>query len=117
MTKTGARPASSAVATARRRTVVPPSGRRSLLRPMRVDWPAASTMPAMDASPVMDASSLVAQVHRRASRADGEHLRDDAHRHLLGAVGRDVQSHRRIETFRGRYADLVQDLLAAAAGS
>src|SRR5256885_559416 len=112
-TKTGSRPAASAVSTARRRTVVPPSGRRSLLRPMRVDCPAASTMPATGASPIMDASRLVAQMHGRPSRSDGEHLRDDAHGDLLGAVGRDVETHGSVEAFRGGDADLLQDLLPA----
>src|SRR5256885_12347009 len=110
-TKTGSRPAASAVSTARRRTVVPPSGRRSLLRPMRVDCPAASTMPATGASPIMDASRLVAQMHGRPSRSDGEHLRDDAHGDLLGAVGRDVETHGSVEAFRGGGPDLLQDLL------
>src|SRR4051812_21041333 len=111
-TKMRARPASSAVATARSRTVVPPSGKRSLLLPMRVDWPAASTTPATEGSPVMDASRLVAQVHRRASGAYREHFRDDAHGDLFRAIGREVQAHGSVETSGGRCPDLLQDLLA-----
>src|SRR3954467_592403 len=111
----GERPASTAVPMALRNTVVPPRGRRSLFRPMRVDCPAASTMPAMGASPVMDASRLLPQVHRRAARADGEHLGDDADCYLLRAVGSDVEPDGRVEPRGSCDPDFLQDLLPARA--
>src|SRR5690349_17608043 len=113
----GERPASTAVPIALRRTVVPPSGSRSLFRPMRVDCPAASTMPAMAASPIMDASRFLAQVHRGVARPHREHLGVDADRNLLRAVGGDVETDRRVEPLRSGHADLLQDLLPPPTGT
>src|SRR6267378_1178022 len=99
--------------TARRSTLVPPSRRKSLLRPIRLEVPAASTTPAMRParSSFMDASPLGAQVLRLAACVDREHLRDDADRDLLRTVGAEVEAHRREQLVGLGGAELAQDLL------
>src|SRR5258706_544245 len=118
-TSTGSSPASRAVPTARRSTLVPPSGSKSLLRPIRLEVPAASTTPARrpERSSVMDASPLGAQVRRLAPRVHGEHLGDDADRDLLRAVGREVEAHRRKQPLRFGRAELPQDLVLPRSGT
>src|SRR6266446_3960250 len=116
-TSTGSRPAPAAVPTARRRTLLPPSGRNSLFLPMRLEVPAASTTPAMrpERSSFMDASPLGAQVRGFAAGVHREHLRDDADGDLLGTVGPQVEADRREQLVGLRRAELAQDLLLADA--
>src|SRR5262245_32062032 len=93
-TTTGSRPAAIARPAARRSSVSPSSGKSSLLRPMRVEEPAASTMPATapPRSAGMDGALLVPQVPRLAARAHREQLGDDAHRDLLRALGAELEA-------------------------
>src|SRR5438309_1508813 len=99
---TGSSPASSAVATARRSTLVPPSWRNNLLRPIRLEVPAARTTAATrpERSSVMDASAFLAPVvdHRhREPRLDSE-----------GSEGPRVVA-RSEEVERGRWAKNVDE--------
>src|SRR5256886_9364677 len=112
-TSTGSSPASRAVPTARRSTLVPPSGRKSLLRPIRLEVPAASTTPATrpERSSFMDASPLGAQVPRVAPRVHGEHLGDDAHRDLLRTVGGQIEAYGSEQLVRFARAELTEDLV------
>src|SRR4029078_3685428 len=99
--------------TARRMSGSPSSSTNSLLRPRRVEAPAASTIPAIgpDRSDGMDGLRFFTQVPRVAPRAEGQHLGHDGDRDLLGgvpgAVGPDGTEHLR----RGD-ADLSEDFLA-----
>src|SRR5438270_6885090 len=114
---TGSSPASSAVATARRSTLVPPSWRNNLLRPIRLEVPAARTTAATrpERSSVMDASAFLAQVLGTSPRMDGEHLGHDADGHLLRSVGADVEPHRREEALPVTHAELPKDVLLSRA--
>src|SRR5207244_9948689 len=90
-TSSGSRPAAIGVRAARRRTLTPPSARKSLFFPIRLEVPAASRTPAILVFG-MDASAPIAQVQRRAARADREHLGDDAHRDLFRAFCAEVEA-------------------------
>src|SRR5438477_3330873 len=116
-TRTGSSPARPAEATARRSTLMPPRGRKSLLRPIRLEVPAASRTPATrpERSPFMDASRLRAQVPGLAPRVHGEHLRDDADGNLLGTVGAEVESNGRKQLVGLRCPELPEDLVFARA--
>src|SRR5205085_5138091 len=109
-TTIGSRP--RAARTARRSTVSPSSSRNSLFRPIRLEVPAASSTAATSGL-VMDAPALVAQVERLARGADGEHLGEDADRHLLGPLGAEVEAHRRVEVRRFGHAEILEELLLA----
>src|SRR2546422_7261568 len=89
-TSTGSSPAESAVSTARRTSVRPRTSISILFSPMRLERPAASTTPATR-SPRMDSSRACAQVGRFPAGIHRQQLRDDADRHLLGAVRADVE--------------------------
>src|SRR5206468_6884652 len=112
-TTTGSSRAVTAARTARRITVSPPSSSSSLLRPIRLDVPAASTTPAMVSDAGMKRLLPLAQVARLPPRPDREQLRDHAQRHLLGPVGPQVQAHRREHPLAARHAQLGEDLAAA----
>src|SRR2546429_310647 len=90
-TSTGSRPAESAVSTARRTSVRPPTSMTILFSPMRLERPAASTT-AATRSPGMDSSHTGAQVRGFPVGVHSEHLRDDAERHLLRSVRADVEA-------------------------
>src|SRR5207248_6520645 len=62
-----------------------------LLRPIRVDRPAARTTPATR-SPVMDTALSRAQMASGPPCVHGQELGDDADRHLLGTVRADVET-------------------------
>src|SRR5437868_10819493 len=112
-TKIGLRPAASAVRTARRSTVAPSNSRKSLLVPMRLEVPAARMRPAI--SGIVDPFALFAEMARIAAGAHRQHLGDDAHRHLLGSFGAQVEPHGRIEILRPGHAQFLQHLLLARA--
>src|SRR5438874_7812292 len=86
---TGSSRAESAVSTARRTSVRPPTSMSILFSPMRLERPAASTTPATR-SP-MDSSRARAQVRGFPASVHGEQLGDDADGHLLGSVRADVE--------------------------
>src|SRR5262245_40307358 len=68
----------------------------SLLRPMRVEVPAASTIPATDPERSgMDRLPFLAQVARLLARDHGEQLAHDADGDLLGTVGAEAETDRR----------------------
>src|SRR5438309_5471710 len=98
---TGARPASTARRAARRTSDSPSSSSNILLRPMRREAPAASTMPATRGAGAragslrggMDRRLALAQRVHAAARAHGQDLRDDGQRDLLRPVGPDVEAH------------------------
>src|SRR5690242_15778543 len=112
-TSTGSRPAPSAVSTARRTSDRPPTSRSILLRPIRVESPAASTTPATR-SAVMDASAPLAQMASRAAGVHRQELGDDADRDLLGPIGAHVDADRGKEPV-GVDPEIAQHLLAADA--
>src|SRR4029078_2710146 len=99
--------------TARRMSGSPSSSTNSLLRPRRVEAPAASTIPAIgpDRSDARDGLRFFTQVPRVAPRAAGQHLGDDADRDLLGAVRADVEPDGTEHLRRGD-ADLSAHFLA-----
>src|SRR5712691_3755396 len=94
--------------------VEPPSSRRSLFFPMRLEVPAARITPATR-SAFMDASALRPQMHGLAPGAHRQHLGDDADRHLLRSFGAQVEPYRREDLLRIGGAELPQDLLLARA--
>src|SRR5262245_26189490 len=92
---TGSRPAALAARTARRTTRSPSSSKRSLLRPMRDDVPAASTTPAT--APVrstgMNEAFPFPQVPRLAAGQHGEEFGDHAQRNLFRPIGAEIEAH------------------------
>src|SRR5436305_12524505 len=88
---TGSSRAESAVSTARRTRLRLPIRTSILLRPIRVDRPAARTTPATR-SPVMDTALSRAQMASGPPCVHGQELGDDADRHLLGTVRADVET-------------------------
>src|SRR5215470_10899949 len=120
-TMTGSRPAASARPAARRRTLSPSRRRRSLLRPIRLEGPAArrtpATLPARARSGDMDRALLLAQGPGFPGRVDREDLRDDRDRDLLGPVGAEVEPHGAANPVVLREAELPQDLAGPRAGA
>src|SRR5215470_1846476 len=93
---TGARPAADARFTVRRRRVSPSRRSSILLKPMREEVPAASTIPATRPllSGCMNCSLLLAQVPRLARRSDSKQLCQDAQGDLARSLGAEVETHR-----------------------
>ena len=54
-------------------------------------------------------------MQRLATRADREHLGQNADRHLLRALGAQVELKRRVDAVGLRYAQLLEELLLARA--
>src|SRR5262249_19227152 len=117
-TTTGSSPAFATRCTVRRSSDSPSICRKSLLRPRRVDAPAASTTPATAPlrSGGMDRLGLLAQVSSGARRVKRQQLADDADGDLLRAVGTDVEPDG-TEHLRRVDADLREDLFAPRARS
>src|SRR5712692_6901055 len=114
-TSTGSSPAAAAVRTARRSTVSPSISRKSLFLPIRLEVPAASRTQPTSAQ-FMDTPALHPKVQRLATRADRQHLGQDADRHLLRALGAQVEPNRRVDPLMLRHAQLLEELLLARAG-
>src|SRR5262245_14312005 len=93
-TTTWSTPDSSAVRTDRRTTVSLPRGSSSLLRPILLDEPAASTtaVTIVCSAPGMKRHLPLPQVTRLAARAHGQQLGDDAERNLLGPVRAEIEA-------------------------
>src|SRR5262245_2179383 len=94
-TTSGSMPAFDTRPTTRRTRVSPSSSMRSLFCPMRVDMPAASTIPAIDPSRSgMDSLRFCAQVAGLLPRKDSQQLGDDADGDLFRALGAKRQANR-----------------------
>src|SRR5229473_682027 len=113
-TSTGSSPAAAAVRTARRSTVSPSISSKSLFFPIRLEVPAASRTQPTSAQ-LMDTPALHPKVQRLATRADRQHLGQDADRHLLRALGAQVEPNRRVDALMLRHAQLLEELLLARA--
>src|SRR6266446_137849 len=113
-TSTGSSRAPSAVSTARRTSVRPPTSMSILFSPMRLERPAASTTPATR-SP-MDSCCARAQVRGFPPSVHRQQLRDDADGHLLGSVRADVEPDGR-EQLRAVPIERAQDQLPARSRS
>src|SRR5438045_3589391 len=118
-TITGSSPATTALRTAPRTTVPPSMSRSSLLVPIRLDGPAASTTPPTFSvvSNGMDRGLTLAEMHRLATRNAGEQLRNDAHGDLLRSVRAKVEADRPENAFVVFRAELAEDFLGASARS
>src|SRR5262245_24276472 len=117
-TTTGSSPAFATRCTVRRSSDSPSISRNSLLRPRRVDAPAASTTPATAPlrSDGMDGLGFLAQVPAGARRMKRQQLADDADGDLFGSVGADVEADGP-EHLRRVGANLPEDLFAPRARS
>src|SRR4051794_13364079 len=86
----------------------------SLLRPSRVDAPAASTTPATPParSDRMDRLQLLAEVAPAPAPVDGEEFGHDTDRDLLRSVGAHIETDR-TKHLRSRYPELRHDFIPA----
>src|SRR5437868_8853238 len=93
--------------------------RSSLLVPIRLDGPAASTTPPTCSvvSTDMDRALPLPEMHRLATRNAGEQLRNDAHRDLLRSIRAKVGADRSENAFVVFRAELAADFLGASARS
>src|ERR1700674_1883026 len=92
-TSSGARPPASARRTAPRSTLSPSSSNSSLLHPMRLEVPAASSTPAT-VSTGMDRLLPRREMARLSPGGEGEQLGDDADRDLSRPVGAQIEAKR-----------------------
>src|SRR6266851_7240031 len=113
-TSNGSSPAAAAVRTARRSTVSPSISRKSLFLPVRLEVPAASRTQPTSARP-MDTPAFCPKMKKLATGADREHFGHDADRHLLRALGPQVEPDRRVDPLVQRYAQPLEEVLLARA--
>src|SRR5262245_2713826 len=116
---TGSTPASATRLTARCTSVSPSSSTNSLLRPIRVDVPAASTMPATrsTSSGDMDGGSSFTKMTGLLARVDGQQFGQDADGDLLGAVGPHIKADRAEHSISGSGAHSLKYLFCSGARS
>src|SRR5262245_43895957 len=114
-TMTGSRPACAAIRAARATSGSPSTSIRSLLRPIRVEAPAASTTAATVPGRVsgMDAVLLLPEVAGHGVGARRDELRDDGQRDLFRALRAKIEADRPVDPGIVLGSDRPRDLADA----